>query len=102
MYHYMLLGKRTTIATTREKECNMSARLNDKNLQQLQDAEQVDGDLGMATPGNVGVQAQANQASVKSEFPTLPLLTEAIKNAKNTYQKNTHTKQTHNIVDPIF
>ena len=71
----------------------MSARLNDKNLQQLQDAGQTDGDLGMATPANVGVQAQADAASVKSEFPTLPLLTEAAKNAKNTYQKNTHTIQ---------
>ena len=63
----------------------MDAKLNDKNLAQLQDAKSGDVDLLMTTPSQLGVDGSHEDQHVKKEFPTLPLLEEAMKAAKKTY-----------------
>ena len=64
----------------------MDAKLNDKNLQALEAAKMGDMDLGMTTPALLSAPSDAAQSTdVKKEFPTLPLLDEQLKAAKNAY-----------------
>ena len=82
-----LTGKETNKSTDHTKTFNMEARLNDKNLAQLEGASTGDIDLMMTTPAQLGqaIEGAHGGADVKTEFPTLPLLEEAMKAPKKTY-----------------
>jgi len=66
----------------------MDAKLNEKNLAALDGAANGDIDLMMTTPAQLN-EPQGAGTNVKTEFPTLPLLEEAMKAAKNTYLNQT-------------
>ena len=77
-YHYAP-GKVTEHKQTKEKEFILRAKLTEKNLQQLENCDKVDGDLGLATPSSVLV---SEEVVVKSEVPSLEKLKESHKNNK--------------------
>ena len=70
----------------RQKAFVMDVKLNDKNLKELEGATQGDVNLLMTTPSQLGLADNSKESpGVKAEFPSLPLLDEAMKNAKTTY-----------------
>ena len=65
-----------------EKEYNLKAKLNDKNLQALEKAETVDGELGLATSS---MMLANDSATVKAEVPSLDKLKELAKTCRIAY-----------------
>ena len=74
------LGKQTTWQQKKEKEFLLRAKLNEKNLQALEKADDVDGDLGLATPSMM--LANDGDKLVKAEAPSLEKLKELSKTCK--------------------
>jgi hypothetical protein len=64
----------------REKEFTLKAKLNDKNLAELDNAKTVDKELGMATPSMM--LCQKDEDVVKAEVPSLEKLKELHKECK--------------------
>ena len=73
-------GKTTDWTELREKEFTLRAKLNDKNLQALDNAKTVDKDLGMATPSML--MGMADENVIKAEVPSLERLKELHKECK--------------------
>ena len=83
--HILHAGKQTVILTDHIKQFDMDAKLNDKNLQALEEFKMGDVDMGMTTPALLSAPAESSAVDIKSEFPTLPLLDDALKAAKNAH-----------------
>ena len=72
-------GKTTDWQEKKEKEFLLKAKLNEKNLQALEKADKVDGELGLATPS---MMLACEDAVVKSEVPSLEKLKELNKTCR--------------------
>ena len=72
-------GKTTDWQEKKEKEFLLKAKLNEKNLQALEKADKVDGELGLATPS---MMLANEETTVKAEVPSMEKFTELNKTCK--------------------
>ena len=78
----MTLGQDTTEKQMRMKSCDLSTKLNEKQLEMLEGGTgALDKDLGMITPGSMATE-EVNE--VKQEVPSLEKLQVVLKETQKT------------------